>query len=90
MPVGGLVLGEPLVDHLGDLGVLADEDEDRRPRIVGFPLPILAQLLPQSAQHRDGRVCAYLRIASGLGLPFLPPRSAAVSFAAMIHCQMLK
>jgi hypothetical protein len=35
-------------------------------------------------------VLAHFRMASGLGLPRRPPRSAGVSLSSMIHFQMLK
>ena len=53
-------------------------------RIVG----LTARLNPELARMAMGW-WAYFRIASGLTVPFLPPRSAGVS-CVMIHRQMLK
>ncbi len=50
------VLGEPLVERLGDRRVLADDDEDGWPRVLGLRLPGQAQLVPQTGEHGDRRV----------------------------------
>jgi hypothetical protein len=53
---GRLVLTDPLVDHLGDPGGLADEDENRRPGVFLVRLPRCAKLVPVRAEHCDGVV----------------------------------
>ena len=73
------VLRQPLVDHLGDLRVLADQDEHGRARVVlvfrRIPRRSFSTVPPSMAIGWF----AYLRMASGLGLARLPPRSAGVS-----------
>ena len=86
-PGGALLVGQPFVDDLGDRRVLADQDKNRQSR-RSRPLPSLGFRFPKPAEHRDRRV-RYFKIASGLGLARLPPRSAGVSFGK-IHSQMLK
>ena len=75
-----LALGEPLVDHAGELRVLADEDEDRRTLLVAL-LPLLALVVPRSARAAgsDARRTAAPPPASGFAR--FPPRSRAGELA---------
>ena len=88
-PAGGLVSRQPLVDHLGDRRVLADEDEHRRARVVLRSAPTRSRSSSHSPPSMAIGVFAHFRIASGFGLPRAPPRSAGVS-CGRIQRQMLK
>ena len=70
------VVGEPIVDHLRNFSVLADENEYWRARLGSALLPLFAFCFPLSGQASqwDGeRTSEWLR---ALDSPFLPPRSA--------------
>src|SRR5438045_283204 len=51
---GLFILREPVVHHLGNFGVFADENEDRGPGFLPGVFPLAPKLLPQPGQHRDG------------------------------------
>ena len=51
---GRVLTGQPFVDDLGDLRVLADDDEHGRPGIVLDLFPRLPQVLPKTGQHGHG------------------------------------
>ena len=68
-----LVLGQPPVDDLGQRGVVAYDDEHRRAAFVFTPAPLLAQHLPQPAEHGHGHVCI---LEHRLRLHASPPAAA--------------
>ena len=51
---GRHVIRKPVVDHLRNLRVLANENEDWRARIAADFLPLFASSFPSRTQDRDG------------------------------------
>ena len=49
-------LSDPLVKQLGDLGILANEDEHRRTLFERVRFPLFAQILPHAGQDVDRRI----------------------------------
>src|SRR5437899_408924 len=47
--VWALVFCKPFVDYLGDFHVLADDDENRGPRVISMRGPFLSELRPKPA-----------------------------------------
>src|SRR6266446_3288747 len=51
---GCFVVSQPLVHHVCQLSVLADQDENRPTRVIPALRPFFAVVFPQRAQHCDG------------------------------------
>ena len=68
---GRISLGEPVVDDPGELRVLADEDENRRPLVVALLGPIPPELLPCEREQPD-RVLRVLQHGFGLRVRAFP------------------